>query len=474
MLPSYLKPQPYNSILDADSYKIPHWLLYRDGLKTVYSFLESRGGEHDQIMLAGVQPFLYEYLGQPVQDWEIEEAAEFSAKHFGTPAYFYRQMWDEIVNKHDRRLPLKVRAVPEGLLLPKKTPLLSIENTGSKITAPLTSYKETTALRNIWGASSVATRVFRMKQSIKPYYDETSDNGVSPFAVLDFMSRGVLGNDHSEIAGAAFLMFFQGSDNMLAVRHANYYYDHEMSGFSVLASEHSVASGWPRDDDAYIDHMIEKTPPGQIMSIVGDTWNIFEFVKKLTREDRQQKILNKDITPVPRNDSGKIDVDYREFLRLVAQGFGSQTNSKGYEVINFNAKGLNADGMNERTITKPFQIAKELKISSDSVMAGSGGGIGMGDLDRDTDRWAFKASEYCFEDGSRLDVFKDPITDPGKTSKKGRFAVMMNRESGLFEWHNRVNDAEDVADLMGVRFLDGHVIEHTNLDQLRERVDAQL
>lgn len=473
-LPTRLPPQPYNSIIDADSYKVPHWMLYRDGLASVYSFLESRGGEHDQIMLAGVQPFLYEKLAQPVQDWEIEEAGEFFAKHFGTPLYYNRDMWDEIVNKHDRMLPLKVRSVPEGLLLPKKTPLLSVENTGSKFMAPLTSYKETTALRNIWPASSIATRLFRMKQKIKPYFDETSDNGISPFALLDFMSRGVFGDDHSKIGGAVFCLFFQGSDNMLGIRHANYYYHHEMAAFSVMASEHSIASGWPHDDDSYIDHCIEKCPAGQIISIVGDTWNIFEFAKKLTREDRRQKIVNKDLKIVPRPDSGERRDVLPTLLRTFAQGFGTTTNSKGFEVINLNVKTLWADGMNETTVVEPFEIAKALRISADSVMTGAGGGIGAADLDRDTDRWAFKASEYRFENGDRLDVFKDPFTDPGKASKKGRFAVTCNKDTGMFAWHNRINDAEDIDDLLTTRLLNGDLTDPVTLDQLRERIDAQL
>jgi nicotinamide phosphoribosyltransferase len=241
-LPTYLPPLPYNSLLDADSYKVPHWQFYRPGIKRIYSFIESRGGEHDEIMLAGLQPVLYK-LGQPVQDWEIEEAQAFFAAHFGFPSYFNKKMWDVIVNKHDRKLPLEIRGVPEGLMLPKKTPLVTVENTDDEAWA-LTSYKETMLLRAVWPASSIATRVFRMKRKIKPYFDETSDNGISPFAILDFCSRGVFGYDHSAIAGAAFAFMFQGSDNMPGIRYANYFYDHPMAAFSVAATEHSIASGF--------------------------------------------------------------------------------------------------------------------------------------------------------------------------------------------------------------------------------------
>jgi nicotinamide phosphoribosyltransferase len=471
-LPACLPPLPYNSLIDEDSYKVPQWMFYRPGLRRVYSFLESRGGEHSELMLAGLQPLLYK-LGQPVQDWEIEEAGEFFAKHFGFTSYFNRQMWDEIVNKHDRKLPLEIRAVPEGLMLPKKTPLVTVENT-SDACASLVGFKETMLMRDVWPASSIATRIFRMKQRVKPFYDETSDNGISPFAVLDFMSRGVFGYDHSCLAGAVFTFFFGGSDNMPGIRYANYYYGSDMAAHSVAATEHSIASGFGYgNDDDYIDYCLDRAEPGSILSLVGDTWNIFEFTKKLCREDRKAKIINKNLSLVDRPDSGGREEVLPDVLKTLAQGFGTTRNSKGFDVINFNVKALWADGMNERTVIEPFVEAKKLGISADSVITGSGGGIGAADLDRDTDKWAFKASEYLMEDGSRIPVFKDPVTDPGKTSKKGRFGVLRD-DAGVFHTISRENDVEDRADLLEPRFRNGDVLAPVTLAQIRERIDAQL
>jgi nicotinamide phosphoribosyltransferase len=472
-LPTYLKPQPYNSIIDADSYKVPHWMFYREGIKSVYSFIESRGGEHDTIMMAGLQPLLYEKIAQPVQDWEIEEAGEFFAKHFGFPSYFNKNMWDEIVNKWDRKLPLEIRALPEGLLVPKHTPMVTVQNHGGKVLAPLTSYKETMLMRNVWPACSIATRVFRMKQRLKPFYDETSDNPISPFAVLDFSSRGVFGDDHSKIAGAVFCFMFQGSDNMLGIRHANYYYFHEMSAFSVAATEHSIASGWVHDDDGYIDNCLEKALPNSILSMVGDTWNIFEFAKKLCRGDRQAIIANKNLSIVGRPDSGERYDVLPQFLATLYQGVGARKNSKGYDVLNLNMKALWADGMNEDTITEPNQIAKDMKIAADCVLTGAGGGIAAAKLDRDTDRWAMKASTYLMEDGSQMEIFKDPITDPGKKSKRGRFTVRPDGYGHTLVGR-RFGDTEFADDLLGIRYLNGDVLNAAILEDIRRLVDSQL
>lgn len=474
MLPTYLPRQQYNGLLDQDSYKCSMHLFYRDDVRSVYSFLESRGGENAEIMMAGTQPLLYDKIAQPMEQWQIEEAQEFSAKHFGVDSYFNREMADRIMSKHDGMLPLRIRALDEGLIVPKRTPMVTFETTDLHPTMKaLTTFKETMMMRGIWPACSIASRVFRMKKRILPFYTETSANPISPFAILDFSSRGVFGEDHSKIAGAAFTFMFQGSDNIPGIRHANYYYFHDMAAYSVAAMEHSIASGWVRDDDGYIDNCLAKAQSGQILSMVGDTWNIYEFAKKLMRLDRLDIIRNKKLNVVIRPDSGDRFVVLPELLRTMCRAVGTTRNSKGYEVINLNLKALWADGMNEKTVTEPFEIAKHMGIAADSIFTGSGGGIATANLDRDTDRWAFKASEYLLADGSRLDVYKDPITDPGKASKKGRFAVLKTPECGI-HWINRHNDEEIPGDMLIDRYIDGKVMNATTLDEIRTRVDSQL
>lgn len=472
-LPKTLPPLRYNPILDTDSYKIPHWSLYRQGVQRVYSYLESRGGDiSPEIMMAGIQPFLYK-LGQPIERWQMEEAEEFTVKHFGFREYFNRTGWKSILDKYDGKLQLKIKSLPEGLVVPKRTPMVTIENTQDDMWW-LSSYIESQGISDVFPACSLASRAFRNKRKIKPYFDRTSDNGVSPFAMLDFSRRGTFGYNHAEIAGSVFCFMFQGSDNIPGIRYANYYYDKDMSAFSVMATEHSIACGYGKDnDDDYIDDILNKAPVGAIVSMVGDTWDIFKFTQKLCAESRKNVIANKKISLVDRPDSGNRPDVLPPVLKTLCEGFGTRKNSKGFDVINMNVKGLWADGMNEGTITDPFAIAESLGISSDSVMTGSGGGYASADMDRDTDRWAWKASEYVMEDGSRLDIAKSPITDPGKGSKAGRFGVIRHQD-GTFETIRRINDVEDTRDLLETRFLNGDVINPTTLDAIRERIESQL
>ena len=56
----------------------------------------------------------------------------------------------------------------------------------------------------------------------------------------------------------------------------------------------------------------------------------------------------------------------------------------------------------------------EKKWAADNVAFGSGGAL-LQKLNRDTQKFAFKCC-HIKADGKDVDVFKDPITDPGKKS----------------------------------------------------------
>lgn len=467
-LPNHLPPQPYNLLADSDSYKTSHFRGYRKGTTTVYSYIESRGGRYPAVMLAAFQKLLYEKLGQPITRAQVDEMAAFVPAH---GLSFNREGWEIILNEYGGRLPLLIKAAPEGLMIPIRNALISVENLDPRLPW-LTSYFETMILRDVWTASTIAARIFYMAQRINAHWTEYSDNPMSPFALLDFSSRGTMGYDHSVIGGIAYLNMFAGSDNMPAVRAANYYYFSDMSAWSVAATEHSISSSFGRDNDRdYLANSLENmVDQGGILSLVGDTWDIYRFSKMAA--EFKDVIANKDIKLVVRPDSG----DFREVLprviKTLADGFGTTKNGKGKDVINMNVKMLQGDGMNEDTHMLPFTLAADLGIAPDSIITAAGGGLMTADLDRDTNKWAMKAAEMVI-DGERVDIFKDPITDPGKASKRGRFALIRN-DQGAFETINRVNDAEDRADLLETRFHMGDVINASTLDQIRERVAAQL
>lgn len=451
----------YNPIMDCDSYKLSHFKFYPKNIQEMYSYLESRGGEYPKTFFYGLKPILQK-LATKIEPWMIEEVEKFAPLH-GEPLNI--QGWKDIMNMG--YLPLEIKAVKEGTLVDNKNVLLTIRNTDPRF-AWLTSYFETMLLR-IWYPITVATRIYYMKQKIIPYFEKSGNLDNLPFALLDFSSRGVSSYEQSEIGGGAYLTQFQGSDNVPAVRYMNDLYDVPMTGFSIPATEHSIMCAYDMENEfESFKRIIEETEEGTAVSVVSDTWNIFnacDYWGLLAEE-----IKRKNITLVVRPDSGEIKDVLPKVLTMISKSFGTTTNDKGYEVIN-NAKILWGDGINEDSVTEVFDIANYHGISADSVLTGSGGGLMQVDINRDTNKFAIKGSNVIVN-GESIPIAKNPITDPGKMSKKGKMKLV---NSSLYDSRWKTITTEDYSeetynnskDLLETVFYNGEISNLATLEEIR-------
>jgi len=454
-----------NFILDTDSYKLSHFLGYPTNAQHIYSYAESRGGKYPATVFFGLQKFVRELAAVRITLADIEEADAFAKAH-GVP--FNRAGWCRILYHHGGRIPVRIKAVAEGTIVPTRNVLVTVENTDP--TMPwLTSYVETALVRAVWYPTTVATRIHGMKQRIKPYYDTTSDSGDMSFGVLDFSARGCSSRETAEIGGMGHLLSFSGSDNIPAVRAALKYYDEPMAAFSVAATEHSVTTSWGRDGEvASIEHLIENMMPKDgILSMVADTYNVYEYVKEVAKF--QDRIRNKNGTVVIRPDSGDMHEVLPRVYQSMCELFDKTQNAKGYYVFD-RAKVLQGDGINEETVIEPFDIGMFHGVSADSIMTGSGGGLMQANIDRDTCKFAFKASNVTI-DGVDVPIAKDPITDPGKRSKMGRLALTSTGNS-YATMH--VEAGDDVSwDQLRIVYEDGNLYNQQSLATIRERLAAQ-
>jgi len=119
----------HNIILNSDSYKYSMFNQYPEGTETVYSYIESRGGKWPSTVFFGLQAFIKEYLLEPITQEDIDIAEQIITAH-GEP--FYREGWEYILNAHNGFLPVNIKAVPEGTIVPVKNVLATIENTDPK------------------------------------------------------------------------------------------------------------------------------------------------------------------------------------------------------------------------------------------------------------------------------------------------------------------------------------------------------
>jgi nicotinamide phosphoribosyltransferase len=452
-----------NLILNTDSYKLSHFLGYPKDVSHMYSYAESRGGKYPATLFIGLQAFIKEYLLRPITQEDIDEGAEFAEVH-GEP--FNREGWEHILNAHNGYLPLVIKAVPEGTLVDVHNILASVENTDPKVPW-LTSYIET-ALMRIWYPITVATRIYYMKQHIKPYFERTSDSEDMSFAILDFSSRGVSSLETSEIGGLGHLVHFIGSDNIPAIMYARKNYNIPMAAFSVPATEHSIMTALSDAEDEHeafeylIDNMMQENG---ILSVVSDTYDVYAAAHKWN--DRLiAKIRAKNGTLVFRPDSGEMHIVIPRLFAILDRKFGHDVNAKGFKVLR-NVKILWGDGINEDSVHIPFAIAEKLGYSADSIFTGSGGGLMSADIDRDTCKFAFKASNKV-QNGENIGICKDPITDPGKRSKRGR--LMLMKENDKFITHHVYNPSKYLGDHLREVYRDGKLLIDESFEQIRARV----
>ncbi|CAH8526901.1 unnamed protein product [Dicrocoelium dendriticum] len=189
-----------NIILLCDSYKVSHYAQYPPGTEEVYSYFESRGGRFPETVFFGLQYILLRSLTGPVVTYDkIEEAKSILQEHFSRDIY-NENGWRYIVKEHNGYLPLRIKAVPEGSVIPIKNVLFTVENTDPNCFW-LTNYVET-ILVQVWYPITVATNSRAMKKFLAKYALETSDNmeGLL-FQLHDFGFRGVSSIEHHDCVG---------------------------------------------------------------------------------------------------------------------------------------------------------------------------------------------------------------------------------------------------------------------------------
>ncbi len=452
-----------NLLLATDGYKASHAFQYPAGTQYVYSYIESRGGEWDKLCYFGFQMFRDAVLNRPITHEMIDEAVEINAL-YGMP--FFEAGWRDIVDRLDGKLPVEIRALDEGMVVPVGTPLLTIVNTDPKCFF-VTSFLETALLRAIWYPTTVATNSWICRQMIMSALEKTSDDpaGQIPFKLHDFGARGVSSAESAGIGGLAHLVNFAGTDTMEAIVMGRRYYHEAMPGFSIPAAEHSTITGFGREHevDAYRNMIRVFGKPGALISIVSDSYDIYNAVDNIFGVELRQEILDSGATIVIRPDSGDPTIVPIEVLKLLDKRFGSTINAKGYRVLNPAVKVIQGDGITHQSLQVLLDNVVDAGYSIDNIAFGMGGGL-LQMVNRDTLKFAMKCSAMKV-DGKWRDVFKDPVGDHSKKSKRGRMSVVM-RDDELQVVHFGA-----VGDLLKLRYRDGEPFSYTTLAQVRERAN---
>ena len=291
-----IKPQ-----VAVDSYKLNHSKMYPKGTTKIYSNMTPRSGKLIEKMIPamfydakvvhfGLQGLIKHLVGlfqENFFDLPLEEAI---GHYDQTIAPFTGDMKDVsgFVALHKLGyLPLEIRGVREGTVVPYKVPTFTVKNTHPDF-GWLTNYMETYFSDEYWKPATTATIARYYRIMLEHFANKT---GVAPefvdWQAHDFSCRGMSGMMDAATAGSGHLTAFTGSDTVVAADFLTYAYEGASTfvAASVPASEHSVSSanimynmevhGVCREEAEYmffVDY-ITKIVPNGIASYVADTYD---------------------------------------------------------------------------------------------------------------------------------------------------------------------------------------------------------
>ena len=425
---------------------------------------------------------------------------------------------DHIEALHDlKRLPVEIRALPEGSRVPMRVAPLTVVNTLPEFYW-LTNFLETAMSAELWKTSTVATIAYEYRRLLDHYAKLT---GVPREAVQfqghDFSMRGVDGSDRAAAAGMAHLLSFVGTDTFAAVDLAEELYDadpdSELIGCSVPATEHSIMCMGGKDGEVEtVRRLITETYPSWIVSIVSDTWDFWNVISNTALQLRDE-ILNRqpdangNAKVVFRPDSGDpvkiitgympdelrciydkeaemhryVSADWRtdqkplrreeimgavEVLDMI---FGSTVNEAGYKVLNQRVGLIYGDSITlERAQQILHRLAKKGYASSNIVF-----GIGSYTyqyLTRDSFGFAIKATAGTV-DGEFRELQKDPVTDSG-TKKSACGYIRVEEVDGDFVQHDRQTREQMEGGALEVVFRNGDMVKRDTFSAIRKRLGA--
>lgn len=465
-----------NILLCTDVYKLGHMLQYPEGTTKVSAYLCARSDKKIPFTLFyGLQYYMKEYLAQPITHAMVDEFMDYHETILGNR--------DQRVEKKLRKLadlgylPLEIKAVPEGTVMTVKNVLMTITNTKDEFHW-VVGFFESLILK-VWNTITVASYSMKLRNLVNNYADLTVGNRLHcDWQVHDFGYRGVSSEETAGLSGSAHLLNFRGTDTIPAIKVLRKVYGATgLIGASVPASEHSVMCSYGQANEIEgFKHMLRTYPVG-IVSIVSDTYNLWNVLTNFTKQLKPQ-ILNREGKVVFRPDSGNPELiicgdpsapagspENLGAIRLLDREFGSTLNALGYRELNPKVGLIYGDGMYFERFERVLANLKSMGYASSNLVIGVGGLL-LQQHNRDDLGFAVKAT-YAEINGAEVEIVKDPITDHGKKSHKG--LLRLDFINGRYVTSDQQTHAEEQGGLLKPVFRDGKLLVEYTLDEIRAR-----
>jgi nicotinamide phosphoribosyltransferase len=496
-----------NAFLLTDGYKTSHHEQYPKGTTLVYSNFTPRSNKYapkgcDQLVSFG-QQMMVKNIHSFFQEGFFNQPKETVCREIKNELTLY--LGTEYDTKHIEKLhdlgylPITVKAITEGTLVPIKVPVLTVYNTLPDFYW-LPNFLETIISNLLWKPMTSATIAYTYKKVLTKWAEKTDKDNVG-FVLWqghDFSMRGLDSPDATITSGLGHLTSFNGTDSLPAIYGARRFYNETgFVGGSVPATEHSVMCAGGKEDEIETFRRLLKTYPTGILSVVSDTWDLWKVCTEhlVTLKD---EIMNRDGKLVIRPDSGNpvhilcgysgthgdkyVDPTTPEgkgVIELLWDVFGGTINEQGYKVLDPHIGAIYGDSI---TIDRANEVCKRLEakgFASTNVVLGIGSFTYQYNT-RDTFGFAMKATyvevlkpiegkskeEWIFEG---REIFKDPITDDG-TKKSATGLLRVTTGEGGYKLVDRQTWAGEQTGELQPIYEDGVFYNLTTLTEIRERL----
>jgi len=469
--------------------------MYPENTEVVYSTWTPRASRMkgvDKVVAFGTQAFIKTYLIDYFNDNFFSKPKEeilseyFRILHYtlGVPS----PDTTHIEDLHDLGyLPLSIKALPEGTLVPLRVPMMTIQNTNPKFFW-LTNYIETLASCELWQSATSATIGHEYRKILDKAALETVGNtDFVMFQGHDFSMRGMSSLNSSVSSGMGHLLSFAGTDTIPAIQGAESLYNadvtKELVGTSIPATEHSIQCAYGNDLE-YLKRMMTEVHPNGFVSIVSDGYDFWDVIgnvlpalkdtimarsggplgdKVVIRPDSGDPVLI-----VCGDPDGKTELERKGAIEALWDIFGGTKTEKGYRLLDSHIGLIYGDAI---TLNRAKEITNRLKakgFASINVVFGIGSYTYQYNT-RDTFGFALK-STLCVINGDEKQIFKDPKTDNGiKKSQKGRVVVLKDGNSLKVVDGLTLKDTVK-GDILTEVFRDGKLLVNQTFGEIRNRI----
>lgn len=488
-----------NPLLMCDGYKTNHRKMYPLNTSMVYSNYTCRSIKYMPEKAQDIVVFGVQYTFKYIRDlfninffFKNKEEVCQEAKRYLTSYLGMDYDVSHFEALHDLGyLPIEVKSLKEGSIISSGIPLFTIQNTHPDFFW-ITNFLETLISTLIWKPVHSASLAYAYRKMLTKYAKETGmPLEFVDFQAHDFSFRGMQSPESAVSSGLGFLTCFKGTDTLPTLQSAKYYYNEDLAGFSVPASEHSVMCSHGKEGEIEtLKYLMNQYPTG-ILSVVSDTWDLWKLVTNYLKQIKQD-ILNRDGKLVIRPDSGDpVDIICGKSRELVSYDspishteihkqkgvvellwdiFGGTINEQGYKVLDSHIGVIYGDSI---TLERAEQIAERLKAKgfANQVVLGVGS-YSLGYATRDNQGGAVKSTAVVVNNELR-EIYKDPITDDG-TKKSAKGLLQVYKENNVFKLKDQCSLEEESKGELQTIFFNGNFVKTTSLDEIRTNILSTL